>query len=62
MKTRTYWGGFIDGKLHWDVGRVVDWTRRVPAIFLTKREARHQYEDVRRVEVRVIESAEGRRK
>lgn len=50
------WGGFVDGKLH--IVRAHDeagpeW--RSPQIFTNKRAARRQYEDVRRVEIRVID-------
>lgn len=47
------WGGFIEGKLdiQWiDDGFGGENRRWVPALFLTNKEARQQYEDVRKVE------------
>lgn len=51
------WGGFSEGHLHID--KIEDGFgghhyRLSPAIFISKREARLQYEDVRRVEIREI--------
>lgn len=54
---KTLWGGFIDGNL--DV-REIDtgwggWGQgfiRMPMVFTTRAEARRQYEDVRKVEVK----------
>lgn len=48
------WGGFIDNKL--DVRWINDgWGgehyRWIPALFLTRKEAQAQYEDVRKIEV-----------
>lgn len=54
MKTIKAWAGFCDDKL--DIG-VVDEIWRCPSfsIFKTKREAKHCYEDVRKVEIRVCD-------
>ncbi len=55
MKTRRYWGGFMNGRLHtmevdsgWGGFGTGDRTR-VPAIFTTRKAAREQYQDVRPV-------------
>jgi hypothetical protein len=60
---RSFWGGFCDDRL--DLRRVnsgfggiqsdgwVTW----PAIFTSKKAARQQYEDVRKIEIRVLKRA-----
>lgn len=53
------WGGFTDNKLDF---RIVDdgwggWGQRrrtMPALFTNRREARRQYEDVRRIELEEV--------
>ena len=50
------WAGFSGGKLHTDVVNDFfggDHHSHRPALFLTRREAREQYEDVRKVVVTV---------
>ena len=53
------WGGFTEGRLHLESmddhfgGRN---ERHVPALFLTRKEARKQFEDVRKVEIRLVET------
>lgn len=48
---RRLWGGYVDGKL--DVWLGED-ARTHAAVFLSQREARELYEDVRRVEIREV--------
>lgn len=51
------YGGFLGGKLDWnelDDGWGGSNWRKVPALFRTRQEARCQYEDVRHVEIEVI--------
>ena len=51
------WGGFSDGKLYWEPG-VSDGDRdALFAIYRTKREAKKNYEDVRRVYIMTEEEA-----
>ena len=52
MKPQTFWGGFSEGRLHVDV--VDDFfggSHHImrPAIFRTRKEAREQYQDTRKV-------------
>lgn len=52
-KSHVVWGGFTDGKLCWMPmddrwGGVTRMTHK-PALFSTRREAREQFEDVRKV-------------
>ncbi len=57
IRTVMAWGGFVGGKLDWNandtgfggfgVGLV-----SMPALFKTRKEARREYQDVRRVEIR----------
>lgn len=59
-KPQLFWAGFVEGKLDitetsigfggWDQGP----THLAPVLFKTRREALQQYEDVRRVEVRIV--------
>lgn len=59
--SKKLWGGFVGNKLHY---RVVDTgfggfgsrdgKRMMPAIFTSRKAAREEYEDVRHVEVRVL--------
>lgn len=54
---RTMWGGFIEGKL--SQGRIDDYfggsnVRVAPAIFYTRREAREQYQDVRKIQIEEV--------
>jgi hypothetical protein len=50
-----YWAGFVNGRLQVDT---IDdgWggknMRRTPALFTSRREARRQFHDVRRVEIK----------
>jgi hypothetical protein len=59
MKTIKAWGGFVDDKLNWhlvDTG-LGGWGvtyRMMPAVFKTRKDARSEYHDVRRVEIREI--------
>jgi hypothetical protein len=56
MKPVKAWGGFVDGRLNWhlaDTG-LGGWGvtyRQMPAMFRTRREARKEYQDVRRVKI-----------
>lgn len=45
------WGGFIDGKLHTPVEYAPGYEcwRHCPALFTSRRDAKREYEDVRRV-------------
>lgn len=56
MKPLTFWGGFSDGRLHvWRdsaVGIDHPASRRV-AIYTSRRNARREYEDVRKVVIRL---------
>lgn len=60
MNSKRLWGGFRDGVLdirHVDTGWGgfgKDGDRLMPAIFMTKREACEQYEDVRPVKIFAI--------
>lgn len=52
-----FWAGFVNGKI--DVPRVNDGfgganRRRCPALFTNRQQAREQYQDVRKVEVRTV--------
>lgn len=52
--SKYYWGGFCDGKLHHTLmndGFGGSNVRLVPSIFLTKRHASEQYEDVRKIQI-----------
>lgn len=52
-----FWGGFLDGKLHTfrtHVGGLRGRSYRLPALYTDKAEARRDYDDVRKVEVRVV--------
>ena len=56
------WGGFVDGCLHWqtvDDGFGGEHNRLAAALFITRKEAREQYQDVRRVEIKFIARAAG---
>lgn len=53
---RQFWGGFVAGKLDirdvdtgWG-GFGNDGKRKMPALFLSRAQAREQYEDVRRID------------
>jgi len=59
---RQFWGGFVDGKLdlmHVDTGFGgfgTDGYRKVPALFLSRAQAKEQYQDVRRVNANLMAS------
>lgn len=51
---KTLWGGFVDERLHFDEiddGFGGSNKRLSPALFLTKKEALKQYQDVRKVKI-----------
>lgn len=56
-RKRIMWGGFINGQL--SQGRIDDYfggshVRVAPAIFYTRREARNQYQDVRKIQIQEV--------
>ena len=59
------YGGFSDGKLHWqeidDGWGGTNW-RKTPALFKTRQEARVQYRDVRKIEIKEASADKGRRR
>lgn len=58
------WGGFVDGRLHWFVmgsGSELG-VLRAAAVYESRRIARLDYEDVRRIEVRELPAPKRRSK
>lgn len=55
-----FWGGFVDDKLDKRIidtgfgGFGADGARRMPALFINRCDARQQYQDVRKVEIRIV--------
>lgn len=60
-KAKVYWAGFIGDRIVIDRrdtgwgGYGNDGFREAPALFVTRREAREQFEDVRKVEIREVD-------
>ena len=57
--SRLVWGGFSDGVLHinWvdtGFGGFGESMIEAPALFLSRKRARQEYEDVRRIEIREV--------
>jgi hypothetical protein len=51
------WGGFSDGKLHWFTSPEHfqgEYMTTRPAIYPSRKQARQQYEDVRKIEIREV--------
>jgi hypothetical protein len=62
-----FWAGFVEGKLHMrhvddEHGGADHGYHLAPAIFPRKRDAESRFEDVRKVEVRVISKSKTKRK
>jgi hypothetical protein len=54
-----FWAGFVDDKIHTEVvtdfwGEDAKNTYRAPMLFTSREQARWRFEDVRKVEVRVV--------
>lgn len=52
MKPKTYWAGFVDGKMLWDY--TSDGEHMVIPLFTRRKEAKVYFDDVRKVEIREV--------
>ena len=52
MAKKVYWAGYCDGRL--DETLEFHHENRVASIFLRKKDAKEQYQDVRKVEIREV--------
>lgn len=48
MTTKTYWAGFVDGKMYHG------WITDCPPLFTRRKDAKLYFDDVRKVEIREV--------
>jgi hypothetical protein len=51
---RHLWGGFLNGRLDLRFGHSGDAGRAVPAVYVSRREAKKHYADVRRISIKEL--------